>query len=162
VATAGARPGARAGRRAGAGEGAKLTRLPLYRIDAFAEAVFGGNPAAVCPLPAWEPDELLQAIAAENNLSETAFMVWPADPVPLRWFTPRHEVPLCGHATLASGFVVLTFLAPARDSVTFSRSSSGVPMGGSPWTSRRSRSRPSPTCRRRCARGWAWTWSACW
>jgi PhzF family phenazine biosynthesis protein len=103
-----------------------VRRLPLYRVDAFADAVFRGNPAAVCPLPAWEPDALLQAIAAENNLSETAFLVWPADPVPLRWFTPRQEVPLCGHATLASGLVVLACLAPERDSVTFATRSGAL------------------------------------
>jgi len=97
-----------------------VREVPLYWIDAFADAPFRGNPAAVCVLPAWEPDELLQAIAAENGLSETAFLLWPADPVPLRWFTPRHEVPLCGHATLASGFAVLSFLAPERDRVAFS------------------------------------------
>lgn len=96
-----------------------MRRLPLYRVDAFSDAVFRGNPAAVCPLPGWEPDALLQALAAENNLPETAFLVWPADPVPLRWFTPRQEVPLCGHATLASGLIVLEYLAPERRSVTF-------------------------------------------
>ena len=96
-----------------------MTRLPLYQVDAFADEVFQGNPAAVCPLPEWLPDETLQAIAAENNLSETAFLVPGEDPVPLRWFTPRQEVPLCGHATLAAAFVVLTYLEPERDSVTF-------------------------------------------
>lgn len=96
-----------------------MMRLPLYQVDAFAEDVFQGNPAAVCPLPDWPSDETLQAIAAENNLSETAFLLPEEDPVPLRWFTPREEVPLCGHATLAAAFVVLTFLAPDRDAVTF-------------------------------------------
>lgn len=96
-----------------------MSRIPLYQVDAFAEAVFQGNPAAVCPLPAWLPDETLQAVAAENNLSETAFLLADRDPIPLRWFTPTEEVPLCGHATLAAGFVVLTFLAPERETVRF-------------------------------------------
>lgn len=81
--------------------------IPLYQVDAFADALFSGNPAAVCPLPEWLPDELMQAIAAENNLSETAFLV-PRGPARygLRWFTPAAEVDLCGHATLASAWVV--------------------------------------------------------
>jgi PhzF family phenazine biosynthesis protein len=96
-------------------------KLPLYQIDAFAPAVFGGNPAAVCPLDRWLPERTMQAIAAENNLAETAFFV-PRDGGPdydLRWFTPAAEVDLCGHATLASAHVVFTTLAPARDHVTF-------------------------------------------
>ncbi len=106
-------------------------RLPLYQIDAFASAVFSGNPAAVCPLERWLPDATMQSIAAENNLAETAFFV-PRPPAAvdasagaggtdydLRWFTPETEVDLCGHATLASGFVVLTALEPARQDVTF-------------------------------------------
>lgn len=98
-----------------------MTRIPIYQVDAFADAVFGGNPAAVCPLAAgeWLPDETLQAIAAENNLSETAFLLPDRDPVPLRWFTPRCEVKLCGHATLASGLVVLEVLRPDQDAVAF-------------------------------------------
>lgn len=81
--------------------------IPLFQVDAFAEAPFSGNPAAVCPLEEWLPDELMQAIAAENNLSETAFLV-PRGPARfgLRWFTPAVEVDLCGHATLASAWVV--------------------------------------------------------
>jgi predicted PhzF superfamily epimerase YddE/YHI9 len=82
-------------------------RLKLYQVDAFASEVFRGNPAAVCPLEAWLPDATLQAIAAENNLSETAFFVREGDAYRLRWFTPTLEVELCGHATLASGFVLL-------------------------------------------------------
>ena len=81
-------------------------RIPIYQVDAFADEVFGGNPAAVCPLEDWLPDETLLAIADENNLSETAFLLAGRDPVPLRWFTPRAEVKLCGHATLASAFVL--------------------------------------------------------
>ena len=96
-----------------------MHRIPIYQVDAFTGAVFGGNPAAVCPLDDWLPDETLQAIAAENNLSETAFLIPDRDPVPLRWFTPRLEVKLCGHATLASAFVLFEFLEPSRERVSF-------------------------------------------
>jgi predicted PhzF superfamily epimerase YddE/YHI9 len=82
-------------------------RVPLYQVDAFTAELFRGNPAAVCPLEFWPPDAMLQAIAAENNLSETAFFVREGDAYRLRWFTPKIEVELCGHATLASGFVLL-------------------------------------------------------
>lgn len=94
-------------------------RLPIYQVDAFTDSLFGGNPAAVCPLAAWLPDATMQAIAAENNLSETAFFVREGDDYALRWFTPSVEVDLCGHATLASGHVVMNFLEPQRDSVSF-------------------------------------------
>jgi PhzF family phenazine biosynthesis protein len=77
--------------------------LPIWQVDAFSSTVFGGNPAAVVAVPGpWLSDELMQSIAAENNLSETAFVRFDIDPVPLRWFTPVCEVPLCGHATLAT------------------------------------------------------------
>ncbi|WP_081077947.1 PhzF family phenazine biosynthesis protein [Burkholderia pseudomultivorans] len=77
--------------------------LPIWQVDAFSSQTFGGNPAAVVALSGdWLPDDVLQAIAAENNLSETAFVRLGEHPVPLRWFTPRCEVPLCGHATLAT------------------------------------------------------------
>ena len=86
-----------------------MTReIPLYQIDAFASRPFAGNPAAVCPLTEWLDDDLLQAIAAENNLAETAFYVPEGDDFRLRWFTPEVEVDLCGHATLASAFVLMT------------------------------------------------------
>jgi PhzF family phenazine biosynthesis protein len=82
-------------------------RIPLYQIDAFVtERPFTGNPAAVCPLEAWLPDDLMQAIAAENNLAETAFFVPEGDGYRLRWFTPTVEVDLCGHATLAAAHVL--------------------------------------------------------
>jgi PhzF family phenazine biosynthesis protein len=93
--------------------------LSLYQIDAFASKVFKGNPAAVCPLEEWLPDETLQAIAAENNLAETAYFVPQQDGFQLRWFTPRLEVDLCGHATLASAFVIFTELQPSLESVRF-------------------------------------------
>jgi PhzF family phenazine biosynthesis protein len=94
-------------------------RLPMYQVDAFTDSLFGGNPAAVCPLPAWLPDATMQAIAAENNLAETAFFVRDGNEYVLRWFTPTVEVDLCGHATLASGHVVFSFLEPQRESVGF-------------------------------------------
>jgi PhzF family phenazine biosynthesis protein len=93
--------------------------LPFYQVDAFTSKAFGGNPAAVMPLPEWLPDPTLQAIAAEHNLAETAFFVPQGRDFHLRWFTPTVEMPLCGHATLASAYVVLNHLDRARDSVVF-------------------------------------------
>ena len=93
--------------------------LPLFQVDAFTDEPFKGNPAAVCPLKAWLDDKLLLAVAAENNLSETAFFVPEGEQFRLRWFTPRSEVNLCGHATLASAFVLLTILEPQREFVSF-------------------------------------------
>lgn len=81
-------------------------KLPIYQIDAFTGAVFGGNPAAVVPLESWLPDATLQAIAMENNLSETAYFVPEGEGWRLRWFTPTMEVDLCGHATLASAHLI--------------------------------------------------------
>lgn len=93
--------------------------LPLYQIDAFASERFRGNPAAVCPLDAWLPDELMQSIAMENNLSETAFCVRKDNGWELRWFTPTTEVDLCGHATLAAAFVLFTTGRVAGEQVLF-------------------------------------------
>ncbi len=101
-------------------------RLPIYQVDAFAEKLFGGNPAAVCPLAEWLPDATMQAIAAENNLAETAFFVREGADYALRWFTPAVEVDLCGHATLASAHVVFSLLEPARSSVNFRTLKAGV------------------------------------
>jgi len=101
-------------------------RLPLYQIDAFTSRLFGGNPAAVCPLEAWLDDATLQAIALENNLSETAFLVPEGDGYRLRWFTPALEVDLCGHATLAAAFVVFETLRPGSDEVAFETRSGGL------------------------------------
>jgi PhzF family phenazine biosynthesis protein len=92
--------------------------IPQYVVDAFASQLFRGNPAAVCLLQDWLPEALLQAIAAENNLSETAFLVPQGDDWQLRWFTPQGEIALCGHATLASAFV-LARLHPRRHSFRF-------------------------------------------
>ncbi len=101
-------------------------RLPLYQIDAFAEGPFTGNPAAVCPLESWLDDRVMQAIAAENNLSETAFFVPESEEYRLRWFTPATEVDLCGHATLASAYVVFHCLAPWRRRVHFRTGKAGT------------------------------------
>src|SRR5436305_15195017 len=108
-------------------------RLPLYQIDAFAEGPFTGNPAAVCPLEEWLPDHVMQAIAAENNLSETAFFVPEADGYRLRWYTPTTEVDLCGHATFASACVVFRWLSPQRNEATCQTQQAGrltVPRAG--------------------------------
>ena len=93
--------------------------LTLYQIDAFTDQVFKGNPAAVCPLDSWLGDEDLQAIAEENNLSETAFYVPAETGFHLRWFTPKAEVDLCGHATLATAFVIFNFTDYADGNVKF-------------------------------------------
>lgn len=95
------------------------SEISIYQVDAFSKELFGGNPAAVCPLTEWLEDGVMQSIAAENNLSETAFLVPEGNCYRLRWFTPKVEVNLCGHATLASGYVVLNLLAPALDRVVF-------------------------------------------
>ena len=94
-------------------------RIPIFHVDAFTGRVFAGNPAAVCPLQSWIDDATMQAIAAENNLSETAFFVTGKDHHELRWFTPTVEVDLCGHATLASAFVIFQFLDPKQQVAAF-------------------------------------------
>jgi PhzF family phenazine biosynthesis protein len=99
--------------------------ISLYQVDAFTSSVFSGNPAAVCPLEEWLPDDLMQSIARENNLSETAFFVPEGDLYRIRWFTPEAEVDLCGHATLASAHVFFTFLDKTAERVAF-LSRSGV------------------------------------
>ena len=94
-------------------------RIPIYQLDAFATCHFEGNPAAVMLVAEFPQASVMQALAAENNLSETAFIVRSGDDYRIRWFTPRVEVPLCGHATLASAAVVMERLAPARQEVVF-------------------------------------------
>jgi PhzF family phenazine biosynthesis protein len=94
-------------------------RTPIFQIDAFAARRFAGNPAAVMPMDSFPDDAVMQAIAAENNLAETAFLVADGGEYRLRWFTPLTEVPLCGHATLASAAVVMERLEPGRSSVVF-------------------------------------------
>jgi len=93
--------------------------LPIYQVDAFSDELFGGNPAAIVPLEKWLPDDLMQKIAAENNLAETAFFVPTQKGFHLRWFTPTFEIPLCGHATLASAFLLYNKLGYSADAVTF-------------------------------------------
>jgi PhzF family phenazine biosynthesis protein len=94
-------------------------KLTQYQVDAFANRVFEGNPAAVCPLETWLEDEILQAIAEENNLSETAFFVPTEKGFHLRWFTPVAEVDLCGHATMASAHVIFEVLAYPKAKIQF-------------------------------------------
>ncbi len=95
-------------------------KVPFYQVDAFSRRLFGGNPAAVCLLTSWLDDNTLQSIAAENNLSETAFLVPKVKGrYDLRWFTPAVEIDLCGHATLASAFVIFSFVESTLSSVDF-------------------------------------------
>jgi PhzF family phenazine biosynthesis protein len=102
-------------------------RIPLFHVNAFInQRPFSGNPAAVCPLQGWLDDGLMRKVAAENNLSETAFFVSVGDRYDLRWSTARGEVKLCGHATLASAYMVLTRLEPKLDSVRFETRHSGL------------------------------------
>ena len=94
-------------------------KLPLYQVDAFTSRLFGGNPAAVVVLDDWLPDDVLASIAAENNLAETAYVIPRPDTLPLRWFTPKVEVDLCGHATLATADVLFRHRYPAQKRLVF-------------------------------------------
>ncbi len=94
-------------------------KIKIFQVDAFTGNVFSGNPAAVCPLPEWPDDSLLQAIAAENFLPETAFIVKDNNHYELRWFTPVSEIDLCGHATLAAAFVIMRYIDKSRYNVSF-------------------------------------------
>ncbi|MQP65407.1 PhzF family phenazine biosynthesis isomerase [Niveispirillum sp. SYP-B3756] len=100
-------------------------RLPLYQVDAFTDQLFAGNPAAVVPLSQWLPETVMQKIAAENNLAETAFILPDGDDWAIRWFTPEAEIDLCGHATLASAFVISHFLKPGAGLIRFSTQVAG-------------------------------------
>lgn len=93
--------------------------IDIYQVDAFAAQIFEGNPAAVCPLTEWLPDETMQQIAMENNLSETAFLVEESEGYALRWFTPAAEVDLCGHATLATAHVLFEHLYYSKQEISF-------------------------------------------
>lgn len=93
--------------------------LPIYQVDAFTSKLFGGNPAAVVPLEKWLEDSVLQKIAAENNLAETAFFVKEGDHYNIRWMTPTVEVPLCGHATLATAYVIFNFIDKDSQKIKF-------------------------------------------
>jgi predicted PhzF superfamily epimerase YddE/YHI9 len=99
--------------------------IPIFQVDAFSKSVFGGNPAAVCPLEQWLPDEILISIARENNLAETAFFIPDGEGFKLRWFTPEIEMDLCGHATLASAHVIFNHLNYSGDQIRF-QSASGT------------------------------------
>ncbi|WP_312366094.1 PhzF family phenazine biosynthesis protein [Ensifer sp.] len=105
-------------------------RVPLFQIDAFTKRLFAGNPAAVMVLPSFPNNATLQAIAAENNIAETAFLVERDGQYQLRWFTPAVEVPLCGHATLASAAVVMERLEPGRKCVIFQTESGPLTVQG--------------------------------
>ncbi len=94
-------------------------KIPIYQVDAFTDKVFGGNPAAICPLDEWLPDEVLLNVAKENNLAETAYFVQNGNRFHLRWFTPEIEMDLCGHATLASSHVIFHHLGYSEDQVFF-------------------------------------------
>ncbi|WP_026888932.1 PhzF family phenazine biosynthesis protein [Clostridium beijerinckii] len=98
-------------------------RIPIYQIDAFTNELFRGNPAAVCPLEQWIDDNIMQEIARENNLSETAFFVKKADLYELRWFTPEFEIDLCGHATLAAAYVIFQYLEKDLNDISFNTKS---------------------------------------
>ena len=101
-------------------------RVPVFHVNAFAPQPFAGNPAAVCPLNGWLDDQMLRKVAAENNLSATAFFVPQENHYQLRWFTPRCEIRLCGHATLASAYVLLNLLQPGLKAVRFETRSSAI------------------------------------
>lgn len=101
------------------GDRGQSMKLKMFQIDAFAEKVFEGNPAAVVPLETWLPDSTMQSIAAENNLAETAFFVPTHEGFHIRWFTPVSEVKLCGHATLASAFLLFTEMGYEPDEIVF-------------------------------------------
>jgi PhzF family phenazine biosynthesis protein len=94
-------------------------KLPIFLVDAFTNKPFSGNPAAVCPLDFWLDEDIMQKIATENNLSETAFIVNRGDFYQIRWFTPQTEVDLCGHATLASAWVIMNLIEKGRKKITF-------------------------------------------
>jgi PhzF family phenazine biosynthesis protein len=102
-----------------------ITTMQIYQVDAFAKEIFQGNPAAVIPLTKWLPDDLLQHIAMENNLSDTAFIVPEGKNFSIRWFTPTIEIALCGHATLASGHVLFEHLDYQGDTILFHTRKSG-------------------------------------
>lgn len=93
--------------------------MKYYVVDAFTEKIFEGNPAGICVLDKWLPDQLMQDITNENNLAETAFTVREANGYHLRWFTPGGEIDLCGHATLATAYLLMRFFEPGTDKITF-------------------------------------------
>jgi PhzF family phenazine biosynthesis protein len=96
-----------------------MTKLPIFQVDAFTSRVFGGNPAAVCPLERWLPDEVMQRIALENSVAETAFFIQTDQGFEIRWFTPEIEMNLCGHATLAAAHVIARHLKSSQSFLQF-------------------------------------------
>ncbi len=100
--------------------------IPIYQADAFTDKLFGGNPAAICPLKEWLSDETMQKIAVENNLAETAFFVKNDTGYKLRWFTPQYEIDLCGHATLASAHILFTQLGYKKETIQFETMKAGT------------------------------------
>lgn len=100
--------------------------IPIYQADAFTNQLFGGNPAAICPLDKWLPDTTMQKIATENNLAETAFFVQTNDGYHLRWFTPELEIDLCGHATLATAHILFTQLGYTDHEISFTTQKAGI------------------------------------
>jgi PhzF family phenazine biosynthesis protein len=100
--------------------------IPIYQADAFTDKLFGGNPAAICPLQEWLPDETMKKIAVENNLAETAFFVKNVNGYKLRWFTPEYEIDLCGHATLASAHILFTELGYTGAEIQFETIKAGI------------------------------------
>lgn len=103
-----------------------MKNIKIYQADAFTDQLFGGNPAAVCPLAEWLPDETMQQIALENNLADTAFFVPDGEGFMLRWFTPELEIDLCGHATLASAHLLYTELSYAKEAINFKTKVAGT------------------------------------
>lgn len=103
-----------------------MSSYPFYQVDAFTDHLFGGNPAAVCPLKEWLPTETMQHLANENNLSETAFFVQQGDIFHLRWFTPEIEIDLAGHPTLATAFIIFTELGYTKNVIHFETKSGAL------------------------------------
>lgn len=103
-----------------------MRKVKLFQVDAFTDKTFGGNPAAVCVFDKWPSDQLMQNIAAENNLAETAFLVKDKHGYEIRWFTPTVEVDLCGHATLAGAYVVFNFQNYKGETISFKSKNSGI------------------------------------
>ncbi len=101
-------------------------RIPIFQADAFTDQLFGGNPAAICPLDNWLPEEIMQKIAIENNLAETAFFVKNENGYKLRWFTPEYEIDLCGHATLAAAHILFTELGHKGNVINFETIKAGA------------------------------------
>lgn len=96
-----------------------MKSYPIYQVNAFTDTIYGGNPAAVCPLTEWLPDETMQGLAKENNLSETAFFIPDGDVFHIRWFTPEFEIDLAGHPTLATAHVIFEYLGYHKNEITF-------------------------------------------